>query len=157
MRYVILMTLATASWAQSPYDRFFDEFYFPENPTTATASGIHKYDSELEDYSKAGIAKQTAQLKKFEAEFAKLPESADRDLVLSNIRAALLELESVKMWERNPDVYSSGISNSAFTIMSRTFAPQDVRLKALTARERKMPRALMDARVNLKNPPKVYT
>src|SRR4029077_16028664 len=66
-------------------------------------------------------------------------------------------LESVKMWERNPDVYSSGISSGAFTIMSRTFAPPDVRLKALIARERKMPQVLADARVNLKNPPKMYT
>jgi uncharacterized protein (DUF885 family) len=157
MRLLLLMTLATATWAQSPYDRFFDDYYFPDNPTTATASGIHKYDSELEDYSKSGVVKRIAKLKKFEAEFAKLPESADRDLVLSNIRAGLLELESVKMWERNPDVYSSGISSSAFTIMSRTFAPADVRLKALIGRERKMPQALADARVNLKNPPKMYT
>src|SRR5271170_1593156 len=107
------MTLATAIWAQSPFDRFFDDFYFPDNPTAATASGIHKYDGELEDYSKAGVVKRIAKLKGFEAEYAKLPESADRDLVVSNIRANLLELESVKMWERNPDVYSSGISSSA--------------------------------------------
>jgi uncharacterized protein (DUF885 family) len=151
------MTLALASWAQSPFDRFFDDYYFPDNPTTATASGIHKYDGELEDYSKAGVVKRIAKLKKYEEEFSKLPESADRDLVLSNIRAGLLELESVKMWERNPDIYSSGISSSAFTIMSRTFAPQEVRLKSLISRERKMPQVLNDARANLKNPPKMYT
>ncbi len=143
--------------AQALYDRFFDEYYFPYNPTTATASGIHKYDSELEDYSKAGVVKRTAVLKKFEDEFAKAPQSADRDLVLSNIRASLLELESVKMWERNPDVYSSGIASSAFTIMSRTFAPPDVRMRALIARERKMLQVLKEARVNLNNPPKMYT
>ncbi len=103
------------------------------------------------------VVKRIAKLKKYEAEFAKLPEIADRDLVLSNIRAGLLELESVKMWERNPDLYSSGIASSAFTIMSRTFASQEVRLKSLIARERKMPQVLADARVNLKNPPKMYT
>lgn len=160
MRFSILMTIASVasvSSAQSAFDRFFDEYYFPDNPTTATSSGIHKYDGELEDYSKAGVAKRVAKLKKFEAEFEKLPQTDDRDLVLSNIRAALLELESVRMWERNPDVYSSGISSSAFTIMSRTFAPQDVRLKAMISRERKMPQVLADARVNLKNPPKMYT
>ncbi len=151
------MSLATASWAQSPFDHFFDDYYFPDNPTTATASGIHKYDGELEDYSQAGVVKRIATLKKYEAKFAKLPETADRDLVLSNIRAGLLELESVKMWERNPDVYSSGISSSAFTIMSRTFASQEIRLKSLISRERRMPQVLADARVNLKNPPKMYT
>jgi uncharacterized protein (DUF885 family) len=143
--------------AQGLFDRFFDEYYFPYNPTTATSTGIHRYNNELEDYSKAGVAKRIAILKQFESEFVKTPQSADRDLVLSNIRATLLELESVKMWERNPDVYSSGISASAFTIMSRTFAPPDVRLRSLIARERKMPKVLADARINLNNPPKVYT
>jgi len=108
-----MATLLTAASAQTLYDRFFDEYYFPFSPTTATSAGIHKYDDKLEDYSKGGIARRVAALKKFEGEFAKLPESADRDLVLNSIRAGLLELETVRGWERNPDNYSSGITNSA--------------------------------------------
>jgi uncharacterized protein (DUF885 family) len=143
--------------AQSLTDRFFDEYYFPFNPSTATASGIHQYDGDLEDYSRAGVSVRTAKLKQFEAEFAKLPAGPDRDLILSNIRAGLLELESVRSWERNPDIYSSGISSSAFTIMSRTFAPPEARLRSLISRERKMPQVFAEARANLKNPPKIYT
>jgi hypothetical protein len=41
--------------------------------------------------------------------------------------------------------------------MSRTFAPPEARLKSLTARERLMPKVLMEARANLKNPPKIFT
>ncbi len=148
--------LATAS-AQTVYDRFFDDYYFPFNPTTATSAGIHKYDGKLEDYSQAGNAKREAALKKFESEFAKLPESPDRDLVLGSIRASLLELETVRGWERNPDNYSSGITTSAFVIMSRTFAPPAARLKSLIARERRMPAVLREARANLKNPPQIFT
>ena len=77
--------------------------------------------------------------------------------MLSYIRAGLLELETVRGWERNPDNYSSGITNSAFVIMSRTFAPPEARLKSLTARERLMPKVLAEARANLKNPPRIYT
>ncbi|HEV8145316.1 MAG TPA: DUF885 family protein, partial [Bryobacteraceae bacterium] len=160
MRYllVFIMTiLAGASSAQTPYDRFFDEYYFPQNPTGATAAGIHKYDDKLEDYSKAGVTARVATLKKYEAEFAKLPADADRDLVLASIRGTLLELETIRSWEKNPDNYSSGISNSAFVIMSRTFAPPEQRLRSLIARERKMPQVLIEARANLNNPPKVYT
>src|SRR5438034_8973547 len=98
-----MATLMTAASAQAVYDRFFDEYYFPFNPTSATSAGVHKYDDELEDYSKAGIAMRIATLKKFEGEFAKLQESADRDLVLNTIRAGLLELEAVRGWETNPD------------------------------------------------------
>ncbi|MBZ5674403.1 MAG: DUF885 domain-containing protein [Acidobacteriia bacterium] len=152
-----MATLLTAASAQTVYDRFFDEYYFPFSPTTATSAGIHKYDEKLEDYSKAGVAKRVAILKKFESEFEKLPESADRDLVLNTIRAGLLELETVRGWERNPDNYSSGITNSAFVIMSRTFAPAEARLKSLTARERLMPKVLAEARANLKNPPRIFT
>jgi len=153
----MLTTALSPVNAQRLFDQFFDEFYFPYNPTTATSSGIHTYDSKLDDYSRAGEMKREAVLKKFESEFAMLPASADRDLVLSTIRDGLLEIETIRMWERNPDQYSSGITSSAFTIMSRTFAPPEVRIKSLTARERQMPKALQDARVNLKNPPRIYT
>lgn len=152
-----MATLLTTVEAQTAYDRFFDEYYFPFSPTTATSAGIHKYDEKLEDYSKAGIARRVATLKRFESEFEKLPESPDRDLVLNDIRAGLLELETVRGWERNPDNYSSGITNSAFVIMSRTFAPAEARLKSLTARERLMPKVLAEARANLKNPPRIFT
>jgi uncharacterized protein (DUF885 family) len=148
---------ATTGAAASLSDQYFDKYYFPYNPTAATSAGIHLYDGRLEDYSKSGVAARVKELKKFEAEFEKQPADADRDLVLNNIRAALLDLEVVRSWEKNPDLYSSGISGSAFTIMSRTFAPPEVRLKALISRERAMPKVLQDARENLKNPPKVYT
>ncbi len=150
------LSLACAS-AQTLADRFFDEYYFPYNPTAATSAGIHRYDDKLEDYSNKGVDARVAILKKFETEFAKLPADADRDLVLNNIRAALLDIETIRSWEKNPDLYSSGISGSAFTIMSRTFAPPDARLKSLIARERQMPQVLKDARANLRNPPKIYT
>lgn len=152
-----MSSLTLAAAAQSLTDRFFDEYYFPFNPTSATSAGIHKYDGQLEDYSAAGIAARVARLKQFEAEFAKLPPEPDRDLVLSSIRASLLDLETIKNWQKNPDIYSSFISSTAFTIMSRTFAPADVRLRSLIARERKMPQVLAQAHLNLKNPPKVYT
>jgi uncharacterized protein (DUF885 family) len=146
----------TAASAQTLADRYFDEYYFPHNPTSATSAGIHKYDDQLEDYSAAGVKKRIAILKNFEAEFAKLAAGPDRDLVLSSIRANLLELETVRMWAKNPDLYCSGLSNSAFVIMSRTFASPEVRLRALTSRERLMPQVLADARANVKHPPRIY-
>ncbi len=77
--------------------------------------------------------------------------------MLNTIRANLLDLETIRTWEKNPDIYSSGISCSAFTLMSRTFAPPEVRLRSLIARERQMPKVLAAARENLRNPPKIYT
>jgi len=144
-------------------DRYFDDF-FKYNPTAGTAAGFHQYDPQLEDYSKAAVDSQTASLKAFLSEFEKFNASklnadtaADRELVINNIKAILLENENIRSWEKNPDRYSSGITNSAFVIMSRNFASQPDRLKSLIARERQMPKVFDDARANLKNPPRVYT
>ncbi len=97
---LISVVARSQNQAQPPFqplsDRFFDEYFFPNNPTTATADGVHKYDGQLEDFSKAAVARRVAELKKWEAQFANLPQSDDRDLVLSYIRASLLELETVR-------------------------------------------------------------
>jgi hypothetical protein len=138
-------------------DRFFDDVYFKFSPTTGTSSGFHQYDSQLEDYSKAGIDAQTKALHQAEKEFAAMPPDPDRDLILSYIRATLLDIEQVRTWEKNPDTYSSGVTNSVFAIMSRTFAPPADRLKSVIARERQFPAVFEAARANLKNPPRIYT
>jgi len=138
-------------------DRFFDDVYFKFSPTTGTSSGFHQYDTQLEDYSKAGIDAQTKALHQAEKEFAALPPDPDRELILSYIRATLLDIEQVRTWEKNPDIYSSGVTNSVFVIMSRTFAPPADRLKSVIARERQFPTVFDAARANLKNPPRIYT
>ncbi len=159
MKSLLLAALsAVALSAQSPlYDRYFNDYYFRFNPTAGTAAGFHQYDKQLEDYSAAAVQSKITALHSFEAQFAKEPASPDRDLVLSRIRADLLELESVKMWQKNPDFYSSGVTGSIFTIMSRKFAPQPERLESVIAREKQIPGVLEEARKNLQNPPRVYT
>jgi hypothetical protein len=138
-------------------DGFFDDVYFKFNPTVGTASGFHQYDAQLEDYSKAAVHAQTHALQVAEKQFASLPADPDRDLILNYIRATLLELEQVRSWEKNPDNYSSGVTNSIFVIMSRTFAPPADRLRSVIARERQFPAVFEAARANLKNPPHIYT
>ncbi|MBI3472024.1 MAG: DUF885 domain-containing protein, partial [Candidatus Solibacter usitatus] len=138
-------------------DRFFDQAYFRFHPTEATSAGFHEYDNRLEDYSRASIRAETAALKRFLGDFQKFPSEPDCDLVIARIRARLLDLETIRMWEKNPDSYSGGITNSVFVIMSRSFAPAPTRLEALIARERQIPGVLAAARANLKNPPRIYT
>ena len=144
--------------AQDPLaDRFFDEYYFRFYPTAGTSAGFHQCDSKLEDYSRAAVSQRIVVLRQFEKQFEALGVSADRDLVLGKIRTDLLELESIRSWEKNPDVYSSGITNSIFVIMSRAFAPPEDRLRSVIAREQQMPAVFAAAGENLKNPPRIYT
>ncbi|HKO19442.1 MAG TPA: DUF885 domain-containing protein [Acidobacteriaceae bacterium] len=145
-------------------DQFFSDVYFKFQPTLGTASGLHQYDTQLEDYSATAIQRQVAALHEFEkkvdgidASALDAPAAADREILLNNIKSELLTLEVIRPWEKNPDTYSSGITNSAFVIMERPYAPANTRLRALIEREKQMPRALDEARKNLKNPPRIFT
>ena len=145
-------------------DNYFDELYFPSQPTLGTLSGYHQYDARLEDFSRKNIDSQVAALHGFEKGIETVPEAsldqttlADRALVLSSIRSTLLNLEVVRAWEKNPDTYSGAVSNGAFSLMERKFAPPEERLRSLIAREKRMPQVFAEAKQNLKNPPKVYT
>jgi uncharacterized protein (DUF885 family) len=149
---------------QTASDEYFDKLYFPSQPTLGTLTGYHQYDAQLEDYSRKNIDENISALHRFEQRIAAIPAAsldqttrADRDLVLSNIRATLLTLEVVRPWEKNPDSYSGSVSNGAFSLMERKFAPPEERLRSLIAREKMMPKTFAEARENLKNPPQVYT
>jgi uncharacterized protein (DUF885 family) len=145
-------------------DDYFDHLYFPYSPTQGTLDGFHQYDNTLEDYSRGGVDREVAALKNYETGFAAIAPASldltaqgDLALVLGNIRSTLLTLETIRPWEKNPDMYSSGIAQSAFALMERTFASPDVRLHSLIAREKQMPAVFDAARQNLKNPPRIST
>ena len=144
-------------------EQYFDKVYFKFSPSQGTAAGFHQYDNLLEDYSRASINSQITALKDFQKVLAKIDPlqlspaaRVDHTLVLDDINAHLLTLEQIRPWEKNPDVYSSGITNSIFVIMARTFAPPDQRLKSVIAREKQVPAVFQAARQNLKNPPPIY-
>jgi len=145
-------------------DDYLDNVYFPQNPTWATVSGLHQHDSEIEDYSNHGVAEQIRKLHEFEARVAQFPTAglspvaaADQQILLGQIRSTLLTLETLRPREKDPDVYSGGVSGSIYVLMVRKFAPPDERLRSVIAREKKIPAILTLARANLKNPPQIYT
>jgi uncharacterized protein (DUF885 family) len=146
-------------------DEYFDQVYFPYQPTQGTLAGYHEYDTKLEDLSRPTIDAEIAALQRFEKRIAEMHAKASFDLetrgdcemVLGNIRSQLLTLQTIRFWEKSPDLYSSTLTNGAFAIMERKFASPDARLRSLVARERQMPALLVDARENLKNPPRIYT
>ena len=128
--------------------------------------GYHQYDTKLEDYSRKSIDAEIAALKNFEQRIeaiqpgnvaADFVPRSDREIVLGNIRSQLLTLETIRPWEKNADNYSSTCANAAFVLMERKFAPPDDRLRSLIAREKQMPALLGEARVNLRNPPRIFT
>jgi len=145
-------------------DRYYNEVAFRYAPEAGTQAGFHQYDPLLGSGSRSEIQAQIAALRAFAGEVAGFDAralspfvAADRELLLAQIRGQLLELETIRPWEKNPDLYSSGAAGAIFVIMSRNYAPAAERLKSVIARERLIPRMLQSARENLSNPPRVYT
>ena len=138
--------------------------WLKRKPSLAADLGVHKYDDQVEDVSKGAQLAASQSLKDFRAKVAAIDSTklslvnrADRALVLSSLDAGILEYDVIKKWTKDADSYSGGVTNAAFVIMKRNFAPPADRLKSLIARERKLPAALVEARKNLENPPKIYT
>ena len=154
-------------YSVADYDKLVDAYYdryFQFHPSQGTAMGLHQYDDLLEDYSPNTRAAEIAFLLDFKQEFGIFhpdllneEQRADLKIVANGVNARLLELQQIRMWERNPDVYSSGSTSTIFGLMSRNFAPPEQRLKSVIAREQKIPANLAMAKTNLKNPPKIYT
>jgi uncharacterized protein (DUF885 family) len=160
---------AQGTWKQQlqkASDEYFDQVYFHYAPSNGTATGFHRYDGQLEDFSRKSIDAEIVALKGFEKRIEAIqPDDApvdfvlrsDREIVLNNIRSQLLTLETIRPWQKNADNYSSACANGAFVLMERKFASPDERLRSLVAREKQMPALLEDARVNLQNPPRIFT
>ena len=153
---------ATAEY-NAMVDQYFDA-YFHFHPSEGTAAGFHQYDDQLEDLSQSARdaelsflleAKQAAGY--FHTDRLSEEQRTDLKLLSDAINARILELQEIRMWQKNPDIYSSSGSASIFGLMSRKFAPPAERLKSVIAREQKIPANLAAAKVNLKNPPRVYT
>jgi uncharacterized protein (DUF885 family) len=153
--------------AEAAFTRLVDELVddsLRRNPTQATYLGIHTYDDQLEDASRRAVDDESAALRAFRTRVAAIDPATlsaasalDHEQVLRAIDSQLLTNDVIRPWQTTPDSYSSGITSTAFIMIKRSFAPPEVRLKALIARERLMLRTLDEARRNLVNPPEVLT
>jgi uncharacterized protein (DUF885 family) len=145
-------------------DEYLEKVYFPRNPSSATQAGLHQYDNSIEDYSKVAQTEELQILHLYEKQVEEFSpagldavNAADRQILLGQIRSQLLTLEKIQPLEKNPDIYSGGVTGSIYVLMNRKFAAAEDRLRNAIAREKKIPGILEVARTNLKNPARVST
>jgi uncharacterized protein (DUF885 family) len=143
--------------------RFHDE-RLRHRPTWGTVLGRHEHDGALEAYTLAGQDAEVAALKRLRLAFEGLEldtlsqvEAHDREWILATISGAIEAATVTRPLERNPDVYASGLTESAFTLVYRDFAPPEQRLASLLSRLARMPAVLRGAEAQLGTPPRVYT
>jgi uncharacterized protein (DUF885 family) len=138
--------------------------YYAFNPTTATALGLHEYDSQLESRSREKVSQEVRRLRAQLQSLLRIWDGAlsedarlDYQVLVSHAQATLLELEEVRMWQRDPNLYNRLAAAGIDTILKRNYAPTEQRLDAFLAREHEITRLLAEARANLESPPRIYT
>jgi uncharacterized protein (DUF885 family) len=142
------------------FEQLVEQFlsgYFRFNPTTATGLGLHEYDPLLEDRSVEAVLAEIERLGHFRARLQHEIDPAaltfdhqiDYDLLRSAIEANRLDLQEIRVWQRNPSYYNWLIGGSVYSLLIRDYAPLDQRLEAVIKRERAIPALLEQGRKNL--------
>ena len=157
----------TSAAGQAQFDGLVESYfdlYFRFHPTAGTSAGFHQYDSQLEDFSRDGVAAEVSawkaflpQLEAVDASTLDTISAGDFAFLHSQIQSRLFELETVRSWEKDPDPYASGPAYSIYLLMKRNFAPPEERLRSVVSREKQIPSTLSAARHNLSDPPRVFT
>lgn len=156
-----------AAPAADAFGRFVDDYWssrMADAPSRATDDGLHQYDAQLEDFSRAAIEARIAATRQFAARLttfdrARLSrdDAIDAEAIDHQLRGTLLELGTLRSWEKNPMPYAHLPGAAVDALMKRDFAPPAERLRSLIAREQQIPQVYAAARANLVNPPREFT
>ncbi|WP_422747265.1 DUF885 domain-containing protein [Mycobacterium sp. WMMD1722] len=157
----------TAESAEDTFRQLSSEildFVYQSDPSTATYLGIHDYDDKIADRSAAAVKADSEAARTFRSrldDIAQQDLSPEAQLDLEQTKRTLdgwlLQNDVIRSWVKDPDLYSSGITNDAYVLISRPFAPAEQRLTSLTSRLKAMPAVLAEARKNIDNPARIYT
>ncbi|HUS05659.1 MAG TPA: DUF885 domain-containing protein [Bryobacteraceae bacterium] len=144
-------------------DDYFKGF-FEFNPSAGTAAGLHEYDTKLENYSAESVRNRVGNLRSLLArldairnEKLSAEETMDAQLIDAQIRAELLDTETIQTWRRNPMIYIALPGGSIDGLMKRSFAPAPERLRSIILRLRGVEALLGNLKDNVGEPPKEFT
>ena len=142
-------------------DGFLEEFA-RMNPSIAAGNGLHQHDDTLEDFSAAGIRGQVATWQRLRSALQAVPlegltpdERVDHRIMAGLIDGWLLDLDTVKSWQKNLMIYASAVSSGVHNLMTMESSPADLRARRLIAKLAGVPALLAPADANLTDPPRV--
>lgn len=152
--------------AAEPLSHFVDNYLaylYEVCPTNATLDGVHAHDDLLEDFRRTALDTHAGALAGFARRLDAIPhadltpvEQVDHQIVGSNIRGRLFELEAVRTWERSPQTYAEILASSLTAQAVFTYASEDDRARRVLSKLRQVPRLLQAARDNVKDPPAIF-
>jgi len=152
--------------AAEPFPHFVDDYLnylYEAHPSNATLDGVHLHDDLLEDFRRPAIDSHLSALAGFARRLDAIPvaalpetEQVEHAIVVSNIRARQFDLEGTRSWERNPQVYADIIASSLAAQVIFDYAPEQERARRILSKLRQVPRLILAARDNVKEPPAIF-
>lgn len=152
--------------SSEPFTHFVDDYlaYLHEvHPTGATMDGVHGHDDLLEDLSHQAIEQDARALAGFARRLQDISttdltpgERIEQPMVSANIQARMYELEEVRTWERNPQLYADTISSSLATQVVFSHSPLSERARRVLSKLRQVPRIVRAAQENIQDPPGIF-
>jgi uncharacterized protein (DUF885 family) len=153
-------------YPSEPFPHFVDDYlaYLHEAlPSYAGLDGVHAHDDLLEDLSRQAIDAHVRVLSGFgrrlhQIDPSVLPrvEQVDHPIVAAGIEARMYELEVVRSWERNPQIYAEIIGSSLAGQALFAYAPEAERARRVVSKLRQVPRLVQAARDNIRECPGIF-
>jgi len=153
-------------YPSEPFPHFVDDYlaYLHEAlPSYAGLDGVHAHDDLLEDLSRQAIDAHVRTLSGFGRRLHQIDpshlsrvEQVDHPIVAAGIEARMYELEVVRSWERNPQIYAEIIGSSLAGQALFAYAPEAERARRVVSKLRQVPRLVQAARDNIKDCPGIF-
>jgi uncharacterized protein (DUF885 family) len=153
-------------YPSEPFPHFVDDYlaYLYEiYPSQASLDGVHLHDDLLEDLSRSAIDAHTRALSGFSRRLHQIDaahlsptEQVEHPIVASNIEARMFDLETVRPWDKNPQVYADVIGTSLAGQALFAYAAEAERARRVVSKLRQAPRLVQAAQDNIKECPGIF-
>ena len=153
-------------YPSEPFPHFVDDYlaYLHEVfPSQASLDGVHLHDDLLEDLSRPAVDAHiramsgfSRRLRQIDAGHLPPTERIEHPIVGANIEARMFDFETVRSWERNPQIYADAIGTSLASQALFAYAPEAERARRVVSKLRQVPRLVQAARDNIKECPGIF-
>jgi uncharacterized protein (DUF885 family) len=153
-------------YSAEPLPHFVDDylgFLHEAFPTNAAGDGVHVHDDLLEDYSRSALDGLLRDLGSFGRRLDAIRSDTltdvqrlERPVLEAHIRARMFEFEQLRTWERNPQFYAETLAISLAIQTLFAYAPAEERARRVLSKLRQVPRLILQARENVKEPPGIF-
>src|SRR6185503_15320121 len=153
-------------YPSEPFPHFVDDYLaylYEVHPTQASLDGVHLHDDLLEDLSRSAIEADIRALSGFGRRLHQIDpsglspvEQVDHRIVGASIESRMYELEAIRSWDRNPQIYSDALGMSLAGQALFSYSADAERARRVASKLRQVPRLVQAARENIKETPGIF-